>query len=71
MTLSFVFQDGFARIYLDDDKLPCIGKKFHSDFFIRVSVGTSLGELVFRCYVCLYLSTYRGRKHGRWGFSCP
>lgn len=33
MTVLFVFQDGFARIYLDDDKLPCIGKKkkFHSD----------------------------------------
>lgn len=24
--VSFVLQDGFARIYLDSNKLPCIGK---------------------------------------------
>lgn len=39
MTMSFVFQDGFARIYLDNDKLPCIGKKnkFVLMFYLSVS----------------------------------
>lgn len=35
MTVLSVFQDGFARMYLDDDKLPCIGKKvLYSLFFM-------------------------------------
>lgn len=53
MTVLSLFQDGFARMYLDNDKLPCIGKKvlysliFYAD--CRLAMGMLPGKLIFHC----------------------
>lgn len=62
VTVLSLFQDGFARMYLDNDKLPCIGKKvlysliFYAD--CRLAMGTLPGKLVFHLF-CVFIFLQR------------
>lgn len=53
VTVLSVFQDGFARMYLDNDKLPCIGKKvLYSLYYAdcRLVMGMLPGKFVFHLF---------------------
>lgn len=53
MTPLFVFQDGLARMYLDDSKLPCIGERkedFHYLAMHQINNYNILDLLFFQCF---------------------
>lgn len=59
-------------MYLDDDKLPCIGENILSYYFDwGITKEMSLGELVDQCCVCLCLSACRGGGGGSWRIMEP
>ena len=65
-----VFQDGLARMYLDNAKLPCIGEKNFT--FCRLSLMMKrLLVNYFTSVVFLCLSACRGGGGGSWRISKP
>lgn len=76
VTVLSVFQDGFARMYLDDDKLPCIGKKVLYSLFFMLTADWRWEccqvNLYSTCSVFLFFSSAcrRGGCAG-WRNDCP